>query len=381
MKLIDEPNQSMMHLNHSKESSNNSLDENSDKSTRSENASLSSNTSGVQSNDEDNRSIDDSHGSFHKENINFENKYGLCDSGYLYDQQDTNCKRKFSFEIDSPSKLSRNNRTDLSNHLLKIVLLQQQQKLLENETFTSNTNNQILNNNQINRTLNSSLVSNESLLNQKIFTSSISSNENNSFNDNSQILREHNRTSDNGNDNRFSNKKNKSRFLDPDAIRILRKWYDENQSYPYPNEDVTNSLAKETDLKPKQVKKWFANRRVRTSYSKSQYCNGEFKRPGRSEKPNKKLLKDEKISGVQSNKVDFALKENFQLYLTYMLYNHLNGSNKVPNHNNLDEHDINSDGITFPNGTQLSNLENGNNLHKEPTTTTTHSFSIENILK
>jgi hypothetical protein len=38
----------------------------------------------------------------------------------------------------------------------------------------------------------------------------------------------------------------------------------ENKEYPYPDETTTNQLAKEADISAKQVKKWFANKRVRS---------------------------------------------------------------------------------------------------------------------
>jgi len=38
----------------------------------------------------------------------------------------------------------------------------------------------------------------------------------------------------------------------------------ENKEYPYPDEATTNQLAQEADISAKQVKKWFANKRVRS---------------------------------------------------------------------------------------------------------------------
>lgn len=38
-----------------------------------------------------------------------------------------------------------------------------------------------------------------------------------------------------------------------------------NQDYPYPDENTTNLLAKEANISSKQVRKWFANKRVRSN--------------------------------------------------------------------------------------------------------------------
>jgi hypothetical protein len=46
---------------------------------------------------------------------------------------------------------------------------------------------------------------------------------------------------------------------------VLKKWFDVNQDYPYPDENTTNVLAKEANISSKQVRKWFANKRVRSN--------------------------------------------------------------------------------------------------------------------
>jgi len=55
-----------------------------------------------------------------------------------------------------------------------------------------------------------------------------------------------------------------NRFLGAKAVSLLNKWFMENKEYPYPDETTTNQLAKEADISAKQVKKWFANKRVRS---------------------------------------------------------------------------------------------------------------------
>lgn len=54
------------------------------------------------------------------------------------------------------------------------------------------------------------------------------------------------------------------RFFPDDVVHTLTRWFDENQNYPYPDENMTNALAKEANISAKQVRKWFANKRVRS---------------------------------------------------------------------------------------------------------------------
>ncbi len=56
-----------------------------------------------------------------------------------------------------------------------------------------------------------------------------------------------------------------NRFFPDGVVDILNKWFYENQNYPYPDENMTNFLAKEANISPKQVRKWFANKRVRSN--------------------------------------------------------------------------------------------------------------------
>lgn len=56
-----------------------------------------------------------------------------------------------------------------------------------------------------------------------------------------------------------------NRFFPDTVVEILNKWFYENQEYPYPNESMTNMLAKEANISAKQVRKWFANKRVRSN--------------------------------------------------------------------------------------------------------------------
>ncbi|CAF1147606.1 unnamed protein product, partial [Brachionus calyciflorus] len=56
-----------------------------------------------------------------------------------------------------------------------------------------------------------------------------------------------------------------NRFFPDNVVEILNKWFYENQEYPYPDENMTNALAREANISAKQVRKWFANKRVRSN--------------------------------------------------------------------------------------------------------------------
>ena len=57
----------------------------------------------------------------------------------------------------------------------------------------------------------------------------------------------------------------KRRFLSTSAIQILSDWYSEHLDHPYPDEEDVEELAKKASISECQVKKWMANKRVRSS--------------------------------------------------------------------------------------------------------------------
>lgn len=56
-----------------------------------------------------------------------------------------------------------------------------------------------------------------------------------------------------------------NRFFPDQVVEILNRWFVDNADYPYPDEHMTNVLAKEANISAKQVRKWFANKRVRSN--------------------------------------------------------------------------------------------------------------------
>ncbi|CAF2438281.1 unnamed protein product [Rotaria sp. Silwood2] len=55
-----------------------------------------------------------------------------------------------------------------------------------------------------------------------------------------------------------------TRFLGSRAVTVLNHWFQSNRDYPYPDDERTDRLAREAGITQKQVKKWFANKRVRS---------------------------------------------------------------------------------------------------------------------
>ena len=57
----------------------------------------------------------------------------------------------------------------------------------------------------------------------------------------------------------------KRKFLTSEAVSLLQAWYDKHEDHPYPDEDTVEDLAREAKVSVPQVKKWMANKRVRSS--------------------------------------------------------------------------------------------------------------------
>ncbi|CAC5388859.1 unnamed protein product [Mytilus coruscus] len=51
--------------------------------------------------------------------------------------------------------------------------------------------------------------------------------------------------------------------LSKKAVNVMETWYHDNLHHPYPNNTVIQYMAKQTNLKEEQIKKWFGNKRNR----------------------------------------------------------------------------------------------------------------------
>ena len=65
-------------------------------------------------------------------------------------------------------------------------------------------------------------------------------------------------------------KKTKPPPLNKLAIRIMTNWYQRNIDHPYPSNDSAEIMAKAGNITAEQVKKWFANKRMRNANTKPQ---------------------------------------------------------------------------------------------------------------
>ena len=65
-----------------------------------------------------------------------------------------------------------------------------------------------------------------------------------------------------------------NKLLNAKAVDIMEEWYSANWNHPYPSMEVTESLAERGGITVTQVKKWMANKRVR-SYNTLSY-NGSI---------------------------------------------------------------------------------------------------------
>lgn len=60
----------------------------------------------------------------------------------------------------------------------------------------------------------------------------------------------------------------KSGTMNPVAHRILNNWYERHCEHPYPCYEAAEVMAKAGDISVDQVKKWFANKRLRLGHTK-----------------------------------------------------------------------------------------------------------------
>ena len=56
----------------------------------------------------------------------------------------------------------------------------------------------------------------------------------------------------------------KRKSLNPVAVQIMQDWYEKHFDHPYPTDIETAAMAQQGNIRPTQVKKWMANKRVRS---------------------------------------------------------------------------------------------------------------------
>ncbi|KAK2169621.1 hypothetical protein LSH36_8g03025 [Paralvinella palmiformis] len=58
--------------------------------------------------------------------------------------------------------------------------------------------------------------------------------------------------------------KQNKRYLSPVALDMMESWYEQHFQHPYPSDDVVCYIVRHGKVTPAQVKKWMANKRVRS---------------------------------------------------------------------------------------------------------------------
>ena len=71
-------------------------------------------------------------------------------------------------------------------------------------------------------------------------------------------------------ENNQHQKKSKPNPLNSLAVRIMNNWYERNRHNPYPSNETAEVIGKAGNITAEQVKKWFANKRMRSSNTKPQ---------------------------------------------------------------------------------------------------------------
>ena len=55
------------------------------------------------------------------------------------------------------------------------------------------------------------------------------------------------------------------KFLSSKAVQMMEKWYEQNLHHPYPSDELVNYFAENGNISKTQVRKWMANKRVRSN--------------------------------------------------------------------------------------------------------------------
>ena len=66
------------------------------------------------------------------------------------------------------------------------------------------------------------------------------------------------------------------KYLNPQAIDLMELWYQDNQQHPYPSIIDLNKLAQDVHITVAQVRKWMANKRMRSSNTTSRKLGEAF---------------------------------------------------------------------------------------------------------
>ena len=74
------------------------------------------------------------------------------------------------------------------------------------------------------------------------------------------------------------------RNLNPAAVTAMERWYELHRDHPYPSDEVINLIARTGNITTAQVRKWMANKRVRSHNTLSYNQASLVRRGGRTRK-------------------------------------------------------------------------------------------------
>ena len=128
-----------------------------------------------------------------------------------------------------------------------------------------------------------------------------------------------------------------TRFLSTKAVSLLNQWFQENRDYPYPDECTTDFLAKQAEISAKQVKKWFANKRVRSQMCCKPMNRNKIKSSGNSEdlmNKSKNIIKKENNISCEPN-INFLQIDQQQHQTQSQNASHGRYNSNQPTHNQI----------------------------------------------
>lgn len=106
------------------------------------------------------------------------------------------------------------------------------------------------------------------------------------------------------------------KHLHPKAISMMERWYRDNFCHPYPTEEDVNNFVMHGNITPTQVRKWMANKRVRSNNTLS--YNGTI-HPKRLRR-----LQKQSTFGNSANHTTFSPKKlSFQFSMPFQFHHNV----------------------------------------------------------
>ena len=85
--------------------------------------------------------------------------------------------------------------------------------------------------------------------------------------------------------------KAKSNELPARAIEMMNVWYQENTEYPYPSTEDYKVMSSAGNITLTQARKWFANKRIRSGFTKGLKATKRSAEPSEQQQQQPKRIK------------------------------------------------------------------------------------------